>query len=113
VIDHVVVRQDVAIRGDNDAGANTLLARHFHLALTATAATAKEAAEEIGIVATAERCRISFAGDEDFHDARADALDHWRKAQAAVKADPASGAQVDAELLALKIDELSAAGPAE
>jgi predicted negative regulator of RcsB-dependent stress response len=41
------------------------------------------------------------------------ALDQWRKAQAAAKADPASGAQVDAELLGLKIDELSAAGPAE
>ena len=41
------------------------------------------------------------------------ALDFWRKAQAAVKADPASSAQVDGELLGLKIDELSAAGPAE
>ena len=41
------------------------------------------------------------------------ALDFWRKAQAAMKADPAGGAQVDGELLGLKIDELSAAGPAE
>ena len=41
------------------------------------------------------------------------ALDFWRKAQAAVKADPAGSAQVDGELLGLKIDELSAAGPAE
>jgi predicted negative regulator of RcsB-dependent stress response len=44
---------------------------------------------------------------------KAAALDFWRKAEAAVKADPASGAQVDMELLALKIDELGAAGPAE
>lgn len=44
---------------------------------------------------------------------KAAALDFWRKADAAVKADPAGGAQVDMELLALKIDELSAAGPAE
>lgn len=44
---------------------------------------------------------------------KAAALDFWRKADAAVKADPATGAQVDMELLALKIDELSAAGPAE
>ena len=41
------------------------------------------------------------------------ALDFWRKAQAALKADPAGSAQVDGELLGLKIDELSAAGPAE
>ena len=42
------------------------------------------------------------------------ALDFWRKAQAAVKAGSCrAGAQVDAELLGLKIDELSAAGPAE
>ena len=44
---------------------------------------------------------------------KAAALDFWHKADAAVQADPASGAQVDMELLALKIDELSAAGPAE
>lgn len=44
---------------------------------------------------------------------KAAALEFWRKADAAVKADPAAGAQVDMELLALKIDELSAAGPAE
>lgn len=44
---------------------------------------------------------------------KAAALDFWRMADAAVKADPASGAQVDMELLTLKIDELSAAGPAE
>ena len=44
---------------------------------------------------------------------KAAALDFWRKADAAVKADPGNGAQVDMELLALKIDELSAAGPAE
>jgi hypothetical protein len=30
-----------------------------------------------------------------------------------VKADPSAAGQVDAELLALKIDELGAAGPAE
>jgi predicted negative regulator of RcsB-dependent stress response len=44
---------------------------------------------------------------------KAAALDFWRRAEAAVKADPTGGAQVDMELLALKIDELSAAGPAE
>jgi predicted negative regulator of RcsB-dependent stress response len=44
---------------------------------------------------------------------KAAALDFWRKAEAAVKADPTGGAQVDMELLALKIDELGAAGPAE
>jgi predicted negative regulator of RcsB-dependent stress response len=44
---------------------------------------------------------------------KAAALGLWRQAQAAGKADPASGAQVDTELLALKIDELGAAGPAE
>jgi predicted negative regulator of RcsB-dependent stress response len=44
---------------------------------------------------------------------KAAALDFWRRAQAAAKADPASAAQVDAELLQLKIDQLGAAGPAE
>lgn len=44
---------------------------------------------------------------------KAAALDFWRKAESAVKADPSGGAQVDMELLALKIDELGAAGPAE
>ena len=39
---------------------------------------------------------------------QAGALDHWRKADAAAAADPGSAAQVDAELLRLKIDELSA-----
>ncbi len=38
----------------------------------------------------------------------AGALDHWRKADAAAVAEPGSAAQVDAELLRLKIDELSA-----
>ena len=47
------------------------------------------------------------------HGDKGAALDFWRKAQAAMKADPAGGAQVDGELLGLKIDELSAAGPAE
>lgn len=36
------------------------------------------------------------------------ALDHWRRAEAAVSADPAAAAQLDAELLRLKIDELGA-----
>ncbi len=39
---------------------------------------------------------------------QAGALDYWRKADAAAAADPGSAAQVDAELLRLKIDELSA-----
>jgi predicted negative regulator of RcsB-dependent stress response len=39
---------------------------------------------------------------------RAGALDIWRKADAAAAADPGTAAQVDAELLRLKIDELSA-----
>ena len=39
----------------------------------------------------------------------AGALDHWRSAEAAATADPGgAGAQVDAELLRLKIDEVSA-----
>jgi len=38
----------------------------------------------------------------------AGALDFWRKADAAAAADPGTAAQVDAELLRLKIDELSA-----
>jgi predicted negative regulator of RcsB-dependent stress response len=38
----------------------------------------------------------------------AGALDHWRRADAAAKEEAAAGAQVDAELLRLKIDELSA-----
>jgi predicted negative regulator of RcsB-dependent stress response len=41
------------------------------------------------------------------------ALAEWRKARVAAEADPAAGAQVDMELLQLKIDELGAAGPAE
>lgn len=41
------------------------------------------------------------------------ALDHWRKAEATVAADPEGGGQVDAELLRLKIAELGAAGAAE
>ncbi len=41
------------------------------------------------------------------------ALDNWRKAEAAATADPASGAQVDTELLQLKIDELGAAQATE
>ena len=52
----------------------------------------------------------------DVHLAQGDkaaALAEWRKAEAAIQADPAAGAQVDAELLRLKIDELGAAGPAE
>ena len=39
---------------------------------------------------------------------QAGALDYWRKADAAAAADPGSAAQVDGELLQLKIDELSA-----
>ncbi len=38
----------------------------------------------------------------------AGALDHWRRADAAAAAEAGAGAQVDAELLRLKIDELSA-----
>jgi predicted negative regulator of RcsB-dependent stress response len=41
------------------------------------------------------------------------ALAEWRKARVAAEADPAAGAQVDMDLLQLKIDELGAAGPAE
>ena len=41
------------------------------------------------------------------------ALDYWRKAKSSAEADPAGSAQVDTELLGLKIDELGAAGPAE
>jgi len=41
------------------------------------------------------------------------ALAEWRKAQEAAAADTAAAAQVDTELLQLKIDELGAAGPAE
>ena len=44
---------------------------------------------------------------------RAAALAEWRKAKAAAEADPDAGAQVDMELLQLKIDELAAAEPAE
>jgi predicted negative regulator of RcsB-dependent stress response len=40
---------------------------------------------------------------------RAAALDDWRRAEAAVQADPASAALVDAELLRFKIGELGAA----
>jgi predicted negative regulator of RcsB-dependent stress response len=40
---------------------------------------------------------------------KAAALDDWRRAEAAATADPATGAQVDMELLRLKIDELGAA----
>jgi predicted negative regulator of RcsB-dependent stress response len=40
---------------------------------------------------------------------KAAALDDWRRAEAAAMADPATGAQVDMELLRLKIDELGAA----
>jgi predicted negative regulator of RcsB-dependent stress response len=41
------------------------------------------------------------------------ALAEWRKAQEAAAADTAAAAQVDTELLQLKIDELGAAGQAE
>jgi predicted negative regulator of RcsB-dependent stress response len=44
---------------------------------------------------------------------KAAALDSWRKAEAAVAADPQGSAQVDAELLRLKIDEQGAAGAAK
>jgi len=44
---------------------------------------------------------------------QAAALAEWRKAQAAAEADADTGAQVDRELLQLKIDELAAAEPAE
>jgi predicted negative regulator of RcsB-dependent stress response len=44
---------------------------------------------------------------------KAAALAEWRKAKEAAGADPANGAQVDMELLQLKIDELGAAGPTE
>jgi predicted negative regulator of RcsB-dependent stress response len=40
---------------------------------------------------------------------QAAALAEWRKAEAAIQADPATAALVDAELLRLKIDELGAA----
>jgi predicted negative regulator of RcsB-dependent stress response len=40
---------------------------------------------------------------------QAGALDQWRKAEAAAAADPGSAAQLDAELLRLKIGELGAA----
>ncbi|HEU4517813.1 MAG TPA: tetratricopeptide repeat protein [Steroidobacteraceae bacterium] len=41
------------------------------------------------------------------------ALSEWHKAKAAAEAEPDTGAQVDMELLQLKIDELAAAQPAE
>jgi predicted negative regulator of RcsB-dependent stress response len=41
------------------------------------------------------------------------AVEQWRKARAATDADPAAGAQVDLELLGLKIDEQGAAEAAE
>jgi predicted negative regulator of RcsB-dependent stress response len=41
------------------------------------------------------------------------ALDHWQRADAALAVDPAAAAQVDAELLRLKIDELGAATATE
>jgi predicted negative regulator of RcsB-dependent stress response len=44
---------------------------------------------------------------------KAAALEEWRKAVAAIEADPTRAAQVDAELLRLKIDELGASGPVE
>ncbi len=44
---------------------------------------------------------------------KAAALDNWRKAEAAATANPTSGAQVDTELLQLKIDELGAAQATE
>jgi predicted negative regulator of RcsB-dependent stress response len=44
---------------------------------------------------------------------KAAALDSWRKAEALVAADPQGSAQVDAELLRLKIDEQGAAGAAK
>ena len=43
---------------------------------------------------------------------QAAALAQWRKAKAAAEADPDNRAQVDMELLQLKIDELAAAEPA-
>ena len=52
---------------------------------------------------------LELKGDVKF--ARGDkaaALDDWRRAEAAATADPASAAQVDMELLRLKIDELGA-----
>ena len=39
---------------------------------------------------------------------KAAALENWRKAEVAAQADPAASAQVDMELLRLKIDELGA-----
>jgi predicted negative regulator of RcsB-dependent stress response len=44
---------------------------------------------------------------------KAAALAEWRTAASAAAADPASGGQVETELLRIKIDELGAAGPAE
>ena len=44
---------------------------------------------------------------------KAAALDSWRKAQAAAAASPDGAAQLDAELLQLKIDELDAAQATE
>jgi predicted negative regulator of RcsB-dependent stress response len=44
---------------------------------------------------------------------KAAALDDWRKAEKAIAADPQGSAQVDAELLRLKIDEQGAAGAAK
>ncbi len=44
---------------------------------------------------------------------KAAALEAWRKAQAAVTAEPESAGQLDAELLQLKIDELSPAQATE
>ncbi len=44
---------------------------------------------------------------------KAAALDNWRKAEAAATANPTSSAQVDTELLQLKIDELGAAQATE
>ena len=43
----------------------------------------------------------------------AGALDEWRKAEAAVSTSPASAAQIDTELLRLKIDELGAVAEAK
>jgi len=44
---------------------------------------------------------------------KAAALDNWRKAEAAIAADPQGSAQVDTELLRLKIDEQGAAAAAK
>ena len=84
-VHHVVVGEDVAVLGGDDAGADAFLARRAEIALrhAALELVTEEAAQQVVHVrALGEAGLLGFDGGKHPHDARADLLDDGREAGA-------------------------------